>query len=169
MEDGKSIGGQLKILEEDYLLVSKKRPIKAKEGSQTVKFELKDNFLRFWFRYFEKYRQLTEIGNFKMLGTIIRKDFNVFSGFALERWFRERMMESQQYINIGGWWQYNVDNPNEIDIVTIDIEGRIHAYEVKRQGKKYNPNLLQQKVEVMRNKIFKGKEIEFGSLCLDDM
>lgn len=169
MEDGKSIGGQLKMLEEDYQLITKKRPIKAKEGSQTVKFELKDNFLRFWFRYFEKYRQLIEIGNFKMLGTIIRKDFNVFSGFALERWFREKMMESQQYVNIGGWWQTNDENPNEIDIVTIDMEENIHAYEVKRQSKKYNPNLLQQKVEVMRNKIFKGKEIEFGNLCLDDM
>jgi len=78
-------------------------------------------------------------------------------------------MESQQYINIGGWWQSDAENPNEIDIVTIDIEDNVHAYEVKRQNKKYNPNLLQQKVEVMRNKIFKGKEIEFGNLCLDDM
>ena len=98
------------------------------------------------------------------MGTI-----NVFSGFALERWFREKMMESQQYINIGGWWQSNAENPNEIDIVTIDIENNIHAYEVKRQSKKYNPNLLQQKVEVMQNKIFKGKEIEFGNLSLEDM
>ena len=169
MEDGKSIGGQLRILEEDYLLITKKRPIKAKEGSQTVKFELKDNFLRFWFRYFEKYRSLIEIGNFKMLGTLIRNDFNVFSGFALERWFREKMMESQQYINIGGWWLSDTESPNEIDIVTIDMEDNVHAYEVKRQSKKYNPNLLQQKVEVMQKKIFKGKEIKFGNLCLDDM
>ena len=151
MEDGKNIGGQLRILEEDYLLITKKRPIKAKEGSQTVKFELKDNFLRFWFRYFEKYRQLIEIGNFKMLGMLIRKDFNVYSGFALERWFREKMMESQEYINIGGWWQSDTENPNEIDIVTIDLNDNVHAYEVKRQSKKYNPCLLQQKVEVMRN------------------
>ena len=169
MEDGKNIGGQLRILEEDYLLITKKRPIKAKEGSQTVKFELKDNFLRFWFRYFEKYRQLIEIGNFKMLGMLIRKDFNVYSGFALERWFREKMMESQEYINIGGWWQSDTENPNEIDIVTIDLNDNVHAYEVKRQSKKYNPCLLQQKVEVMRNKIFKGKEIKYSYLSLADM
>ncbi len=169
MEDGKNIGGQLRILEEDYLLITKKRPIKAKEGSQTVKFELKDNFLRFWFRYFEKYRQLIEIGNFKMLGMLIRKDFNVYSGFALERWFREKMMESQEYINIGGWWQSDTENPNEIDIVTIDLNDNVHAYEVKRQSKKYNPCLLQQKVEVMRNKIFKGEEIKYSHLSLDDM
>lgn len=169
MEDKKSIGGQLKILEEDYLLITKKRPIKAKEGSQTVKFELKDNFLRFWFRYFEKYRSLIEIGNYQMLGTLIRKDFPIFSGFALERWFREKMMESQLYINLGGWWQSDAENPNEIDIVTIDIEERVHAYEVKRQAKKYNPNLLQQKVEVMRNKIFKGQDIGYSCLCLEDM
>lgn len=169
MEDKKSIGGQLKILEEDYLLITKKRPIKAKEGSQTVKFELKDNFLRFWFRYFEKYRSLIEIGNYQMLRTLIHKDFPIFSGFALERWFREKMMESQRYINLGGWWQSDAENPNEIDIVTIDIEERVHAYEVKRQAKKYNPNLLQQKVEVMRNKIFKGQTIGYGCLSLEDM
>lgn len=169
MEDGKSIGGQLKILEEDYLLITKKRPIKAKEGSQTVKFELKDNFLRFWFRYFEKYRSLIEIGNYKMLATLILNDYNVFSGFALERWFREKMIESQQYIAIGGWWQSDSAAPNEIDIVTIDAEERIRAYEVKRQSKKYNPALLEQKVEVMKNKIFKGREIICGKLSLEDM
>lgn len=169
LEDGKNIGGQLKILEDDYQLITKKRPIKAKEGSQTVKFELKDNFLRFWFRYFEKFRSLIEIGNYQMLGTLIRNDYPVFSGFALERWFREKMKESQLYINIGGWWQSDRDNPNEIDIVTIDIDDRIHAYEVKRQSKKYNPNLLQQKVEIMKNKVFKGKDIAFSCLSLEDM
>ena len=104
-----------------------------------------------------------------MLGTLIRNDFSVFSGFAFERWFREKMMESQQYLNIGGWWLSDAENPNEIDIVTIDMEEKVRAYEVKRQSKKYNPSLLQQKVEVMQKKIFKGKEVKFGNLCLDDM
>lgn len=52
---GVSLGGQLKRLEEDYGLVKKKRPILSKEGSQTVRYEVSDMFLRFWFRYFIKY------------------------------------------------------------------------------------------------------------------
>ena len=32
----KSLGGQMKVLEENYGIIRKKRPIGAKEGSQTV-------------------------------------------------------------------------------------------------------------------------------------
>ena len=63
----------------------------------------------------------------------------------------------------------DTENPNEIDIVTIDLNDNVHAYEVKRQSKEYNPCLFQQKVEVMRNKIFKGKEIKYSHLSLADM
>lgn len=35
----KSLGGQMKILEEKYGIIKKKRPIGAKEGSQTVRYE----------------------------------------------------------------------------------------------------------------------------------
>ena len=34
-----------------YDLIKKKRPILSKEGSQTVRYEVSDMFLRFWFRY----------------------------------------------------------------------------------------------------------------------
>ena len=43
----KSLGGQLKVLEEKYDILQKKRPIGAKKGSQTVRYEIKDNFFRF--------------------------------------------------------------------------------------------------------------------------
>ena len=58
---GMSLGGQLKRLEEDYDLIKKKRPILSKEGSQTVRYEVSDMFLRFWFRYFIKYQNYIEI------------------------------------------------------------------------------------------------------------
>lgn len=157
------------MLEEDYNLIAKYRPIKAKEGSQTVRFQIKDNFLRFWFRYFDKYRSLIEIGNYKMLGTIIKNDYNVFSGFALERWFRHKFMESQEYVDIGGWWLPNDGDPKEIDIVTENLNGDINAWEVKRQKKKYVPSLLEEKVKVMQSKIFKGRKIQMGCLSIEEM
>ena len=79
---------------------------------------------------------MIEIGNFKMLGTIIKNDYPVFSGFALERWFRQKFMESQNYVDIGGWWLPQSGDPEEIDIVTEDLEGNINVWEVKRQRKK---------------------------------
>lgn len=42
----KSLGGQQKVLEK-YDILQKKRPIGAKKGSQTVRYEIKDNFFRF--------------------------------------------------------------------------------------------------------------------------
>lgn len=42
----KSAGGQLNKLETVYEVVTKQRPIFSKEGIQTVKYEISDNFLR---------------------------------------------------------------------------------------------------------------------------
>lgn len=43
----KSIGGQIKRLIEDYNIIVRQRPLLAKEGSQTVRYEIQDNFIRF--------------------------------------------------------------------------------------------------------------------------
>ena len=44
----KSIGGQLKRLIEDYNIIACQRPLLAKESSQTIRYEITDNFIRFW-------------------------------------------------------------------------------------------------------------------------
>lgn len=85
-----SLSGQLKRLEEDYELIKKKRPLFAKEGSQTVRYEISDMFLRFWFRYFVKYQNLIELQNYTLLGDIIKKDFPTYSGITLEMYFRKK-------------------------------------------------------------------------------
>ena len=69
---GASLGGQLKRLEEDYDLIKKKRPIFSKENSQSVRYEVTDLFLRFWFRYFIKYQSFIEIRNYDGLSKIIK-------------------------------------------------------------------------------------------------
>ena len=59
----------------------------------------------------------------------MREDYNVFSGIALERWFRQQMMESCRYMRIGGWWKSGGQNAKgnnddfEIDIVAETIDG----------------------------------------------
>jgi uncharacterized protein len=76
----KSIGGQIKRLIEDYNIIVRQRPLLAKEGSQTVRYEIQDNFIRFWFNYFDRYRSLIEIKNFIGLQTIIKSAFSTSSG-----------------------------------------------------------------------------------------
>ena len=63
----KSIGGHLKKLEETYGIIRKMRPILSKKGTQTVRYEISDMFLRFWFRYFEGNRTLVEMNQYEVL------------------------------------------------------------------------------------------------------
>ena len=171
----KSLGGQMKVLEENYGIIRKKRPIGAKEGSQTVRFEIQDNFFRFWFRYIYRYSALIELQNMQALEKIMREDYTVFSGIALERWFRQQMMESCLYLRIGGWWKSGGQNAKgnqddfEIDIVAETIDGDVEAYEVKRNAQKYNPARLAEKVAQMQRHIFKNKAIRMEGLSMDDM
>jgi len=97
----KSIGGQIKRLIEDYNIIVRQRPILAKEGSQAVRYEIQDNFIRFWFNYFDRHRSLIEIKNFIGLQAIIKSDYPTYSGIMLERYFKQQFAESFQYRAIG--------------------------------------------------------------------
>ena len=171
----KSLGGQLKILEEKYGLIQKKRPVGAKVGSQTVRFEIQDNFFRFWFRYIHRNASLIEIRNLSALERIMEDDYRTFSGIALERWFRQRMIESQRYRIIGGWWHAGGMNVKgnrddfEIDIVAETLDGDVEAYEVKRNPQKYSPVRLREKVDEMQRHLFRGREVKTAGLSMDDM
>ena len=171
----RSLGGQLKILEEKYGLVKKIRPVGAKEGSQTVRYMICDNFFRFWFRYIHHYNSLIEIGNLPALERIMADDYATFSGIALERWFRQKMMESYRYKSIGGWWQNGGVNARgnkddfEIDIVAQTLDGEVEAYEVKRNPQKYSPARLREKVAEMQRHLYRGREVKIGGLSMEDM
>ena len=171
----KSLGGQLKVLEEKYGIVQKKRPVGAKEGSQTVRYEIGDNFFRFWFRYVHRYGSLIEIGNLPALEKMMVEGYTTFSGIALERWFRQKMRESYRYKVIGGWWQSGGTNTKgnkddfEIDIVAETLEGEVEAYEVKRNPQKYSPARLREKVAEMQRHLYRGREVKMGGLSMEEM
>jgi Predicted ATPase (AAA+ superfamily) len=168
-----SVGGLLQRLEEDYEVISKKRPILAKEGTQNVRYEITDNFLRFWFRYIVKHQDFVQAGLFTKLAEIVKADYPTYSGSTLERYFREQLREKQIYKNIGSWWETskgkNVDQ-NEIDIIAISAESsKVFIAEVKRQRKNFKPELFQQKIETLRTRLFFKYEIETACLTLEDM
>ena len=137
------IGGFLDRLENDFSIIKKIRPVLAKPNSRAVKYEIEDNFLRFWFRFIYKNRSAVEAGNLKYLKTLVRRDFNTFSGKALERYFLDKLKQSQQYNIIGTYW--NRKSSVEIDIVAInEMEKQILFAEVKRQPHKINLEKLKE-------------------------
>lgn len=165
----KSVGGQLKRLIEDYDIIVRQRPILAKEGSQAVRYEIRDNFIRFWFNYFDRHRSLIEIKNFAGLCSIIKSDYPTYSGRMLEKYFKQQLAESLQYRAIGSWWE-SKGNLNEIDIVAIKLEkGQAVAVDVKRQKKNFKPELLATRVEHLKHKLLPKYDIQAYCLSLEDM
>lgn len=165
----KSIGGQIKRLIEDYNIIVRHRPILAKPGSQAVRYEIQDNFIRFWFNYFDRHRSMIEIKNFKALESIIRSDYPTYSGIMLERYFKQQLAESLQYRDIGSWWELR-GNQDEIDIVALKLEkNQALVAEVKRQKKNFKPELLTKKTEHLKNKLLPNYQIDTLCLSLEEM
>lgn len=168
----KSAGGHIKRLIEDYHILVRRRPVLAKEGTQTVRYEIIDNFLQFWFNYFDRYRSLIEIKNFTGLKALVKADYPKYSGRILERYFRQQFAESGQFRIIGSWWtpKGGAVEQNEIDIVALALErNRALAVEVKRQKKYFRPALLEAKAEHLKHKVLPDYDITRLCLTLEDM
>ena len=165
----KSLGGYLKRLIEDYNIVVRQRPVFSKEGSQTVRYEICDNFIHFWFNYFDRNRSLIEIKNFVGLRKLIKADYPTYSGKILEQYFKQKYAESYEFRLIGSWWEPQ-GNQNEIDIVAIYLDNKSAIVaEVKRQKKNFKPELFQKKVEHLENKVLAKYQINTVCLSLEDM
>jgi len=164
---GKNIGGFLDRLQNEYSIIRKVKPILAKEGSRTIKYEIIDNFLNFWFRFIYKYKSAIEIENFDYVKSIFRRDYATYSGKFLERLFIERLKESKQYSQIASYWERG--NKNEIDIVAInEREKKLLIVEVKRDKNRINLNTLKEKSKKLIQK-FKKYDIEYRGFSLEDL
>ena len=168
---GVSVAGHLKRLIEDYSLISRVRPILSKPRSQNVQYEINDNFLRFWFNYFDRNQTLVELNNFDYLRQVVLSDYPTFSGLALEKWFRLKMMESHKYSDIGSWWERKKGkDANEIDIIALSIAGKAALVaEVKRQQRNYDHKAFMEKVECIKKSILSNYNIETCLFTLADM
>lgn len=170
---GISIGGFLKRLVEDYSLIAKIRPYGASEGGKNIKYEISDNFLRFWFKYIHKNRSIVEMGNWKLLKKIISDDYTTYTGDILERYFRQKMIESMEYRYIGNWWNpKNTENQCEIDIIAVSADNtRVDIFEVKRNPERYKEGVLKEKVDhlLTKQKELKKCTLTLGNLSMLDM
>lgn len=165
-----NIGSYLTRLENYYGLIEKHLPVFAKENSKKTRYALSDCFLTLWFRFFFKYQAIVANDALNQLDIIIRRDYDSFSGFMLERYFERKFRESGRYTRIGRYWDRKGEN--EIDLIAVnEIEGFAEIYEIKKQGKRYDENVLASKVEhLLENcKELKRMRITTGVLSLEDM
>ena len=163
----KNIGGYLDRLENEYTIIKKVKPIFAKEGSRTLKYEIIDNFFSFWFRFIYKYKSTIEIENFDYVKEIVKRDFSTYSGRFLEKYFIEKLKLSGKFSNIGTYWEKG--NQNEIDIVAVNDESKkMLIAEVKLNPKRINIESLKKKATKLLSK-YQHYDIEYVGYSLDDM
>lgn len=161
------IGGYLDKLENEYNIIRRIRPFMAKEGSRNNKYKIVDNFLQFWFRFIYKYRSAVEIGNLDYVRQIVERDYETYSGYILEKYFRQQLAESKAYSDVQSYW--NRKGENEIDIIAVnDFEKRLLIGEVKRNKERINLHILENKATEIARK-YADYQIEYKGFSLEDM
>jgi AAA+ ATPase superfamily predicted ATPase len=164
---GMSVGGYLAKLEKEFSLIEKVKPIFAKPNSRSIKYKITDNFMNFWFRFIYKYRSLIEIRNFEYLKEIVRRDYPIYMGRIMERYFIDKMIQEDNFTNIGTYWEKG--NRNEIDIVAVkEEEKRIICSEVKLNRAKINLDAMKRSSKLLVQK-FDDYEFEYQGLSYRNM
>lgn len=167
---GNDIGGYLSKLRKDYRLIDRKTPFATGDTNRSVLYEIKDEFLRFWFRFVFKYQALVELRAYGRLQDIVLRDFDVFSGKALEGYFARKLAESGRYTAVGNWWDRRGEN--EIDIVAVDdVSRRILFAEVKRNFVRIDLDALRLKADAFLRAAgrYRDYETEYRGLSLNEM
>ena len=142
---GAEVGGYLAKLENQYSIIVKKQPVFERASAKNCHFQIDDCFFRFWFRFVHKLDYLNELGRRDRMLELASRDFDVFSGYALERYFSAKLVEEKRCTRIGGWWDRKGEN--EIDIVCEDeVSGSLGFYEVKVDRSRFDAARLDEKV-----------------------
>jgi len=163
----RKIGGYLGRLENDYNLIGRQRPITAKPGSRLLKYELQDNFLRFWFRFIRRNWSAVEAGNFAYIRQAIRRDYQTYCGRLLEKFFQALFAATGRFNRIGSYWEKK--NLNEIDLVAInDLEKKIVMAEIKLNKERINLPALRKKSEKLVT-AYSEYSPEWLALGIDDI
>lgn len=167
---GSSIGGYLTRLETDYGLIARRQPIYEQGSNKLSRYHITDNFFAFWFRFVFRNADLIELKRHDVLKDILRRDYETFSGLALEGYFREKLIEERRCTRIGGWWDRHGEN--EIDIVSEDATRKtLDFIEVKRDDTRIDLARLHSKAEAFLAKNPQLREMahSFKGLSLADM
>ena len=164
---GLESGGYLDKLEKEYNLISRQRPYLQGENTRNVRYFINDNFLNFWFRFIYKYPSAIEIGNSDYVRNKIAADYETYSGFILERYFRQTYKESGLYNIVSNYW--NRSGKDEIDLIAVNQNDKqIIIAECKRNRQRIDLETLKEKSATILD-AHKKWDVQFIGLSLDDM
>ncbi|MDR3340929.1 MAG: DUF234 domain-containing protein, partial [Candidatus Symbiothrix sp.] len=122
------------------------------------------------FRFIYKYAHIIEIAQYDELKRIVERDYATFSGKILERYFRDKLIETGGFTQIGGYWDKTGDN--EIDLITLnELDKTAQIIEIKRNEKHIRYNVLKEKTQNMMNKTgaLRDFQIEYKGFDMSNM
>ena len=169
-EVGADVGAFLSRLENDYGLIRRKVPIFDSEKTKRSVYEIGDCFFRYWFRFVWKNMYLRELQRFDVMRDYAARDYEVFSGHALEQYFIWKFIEEMKYTRMDAWWDRKGEN--EIDLVCDDeVSGTLDFYEVKRDVSRIDLHALERKSVAFfaKNPTLKSRNCFFKGLSVEDM
>lgn len=159
-------GAYLARLEQDYGIISRRKPINARPNARLLKYFINDNFLNFWFRFIFRNRSAVETGNYAYIREVIDRDYATWSGLMLERCFHELFAESGNYNIIGSYWEKG--NQNEIDLVAVnDLKKKLTLAEIKINKARINLETLKKKAQKLLES-YQDYEVTWLGLGLED-
>lgn len=143
------------------------RPIFVKPRKTNFKYEIKDNFLNFWFHFIFKFSNYVELGEFKQLQRDVGSYFTMYSKRFLKKYFLEKMEQEDEFTTIGTYWEK--DNIKVIDIVAVnDLKKLLVFADVKLNKERIRLSKLEKRSEYIRSK-FPDYQVKYIGLSLEDM
>ena len=121
----------LNTLHDRLDLVKPADPIGGKK--KNARYEVSDNFFRFWFKFVFPHRSSIELGNTKDIHKLIHDQLPAFTGHVFEKIVRELFILYQGrdimgvpilFDEIGSWWPSKGELPGMKDTGDIDVVAR---------------------------------------------
>jgi AAA+ ATPase superfamily predicted ATPase len=164
---GRNTGAYLANLEQDYVLLTRIKPLFSKPESRNSRWKIADQYLRFWFRFIYPHQSLVETGQTSLLLDLVKKNYEQYSGMVLEDYFRTKTAEESPVTAIGSSWDNKGEN--EIDLIALNKLAKTALIaEVKRNPKKISLSSLELKAEKIQGEL-KGYTVQYRGLSMDDM
>lgn len=162
----RDVGGYLERLENYYGVITRHKPIHAKPQTRLLKYFIRDNFLKFWFRFFYRNWTAIETSNFEYVLSTIQHHIASYKGPLLEHFFRALFAETKQFNQVGSYWDN--DGGNEIDLVALnDFNKTITLAEIKLNKNRIRLDLKQKGDKVLA--YYPGYEPTYLALSLNDV
>ncbi|MBR9705094.1 ATP-binding protein [Candidatus Pacearchaeota archaeon] len=160
--DNREISPYLRNLSELLDIIESNNPLFGKK--RMMRYKIKDNFFKFWYRFVYPFRENIEMGITKPVINRINKEIETFCGRIFEDIVREFFIfmngktllnKKIEFLECGKWWEGNED----IDLV-LKNKNKTVFIEVKYREKKVNSKHFEDLKE-KSNKTSAGGRFEY--------